>query len=98
MLAYCLANPHDYELLSSDLIAKLNEPRPTVQMALEKTAEWYGGLPEDHYPLILALWSLLQGAIVLLQSLPKKEAPVIQASFTTAVRVLIRERQAFAPR
>jgi len=98
VLAYCLTNPHDYDLLSSGLIAKLNQPRPTLRLALQKTAEWYGGLPEDHYPLILALWSLLQGAIVLFESLPKREAPVIQASFITAVRILIRERQAFAPR
>jgi len=98
VLAYCLANPHDYELLSSDLIAKLNEPRPTVQFVLEKTAQWFGGLPEDHYPLILALWSLLQGAIVLLQTLPEREARVTRSSLTTAVRVLIRDRQAFAAR
>jgi len=96
VLAYCLANPHDYELLSSALIAKLKEPRPTMQLVLEKTVQWFGGLPGDHYPLILALWSLIQGTIVLLQTLPKKEARVIQSSLTTAVRVLIRERQAFA--
>ena len=95
MLAYCCEFPHEYELLSSDLIAKLEHPRPNLEFALARAAEWFGGRPNDHYPLILALWSLLQGTIALLKTLPHKQHGATLSSATTAARVLIRNRVAF---
>jgi AcrR family transcriptional regulator len=86
-------NPHDYELLSSDLIARLKEPRPSLQLVLQKAAEWFGGRPQDHYPLIVALWALLQGAFVLTRMLQREEERVLESSLAASADLLIHHRQ-----
>jgi hypothetical protein len=88
-------NPYDYELLSSDLIIRLNHARPNLEFVLQRMTEWFGGDRQDHFPLFWALWSLLQGAFTLMKILPAEEADAVQASTETAIRALIRNRAAF---
>lgn len=96
VLDHVLAFPYEYELLTSDLVTRLNEPRPSLEFVLRRTAEWFGGRPEDHYSLIVALWSLLQGTVMLLKTLPAEQAGIIRSSLAVSVRILIRNRSQFS--
>ena len=96
ILVNCRKNPHDYELLGSDLITRLNHSRPNLEFILKRMAAWYGGDPQDHFRLFSALWSLLQGAFTLMQIVPSREADVVQSSTETAIKLLIQNRGAFA--
>src|SRR5215468_1503578 len=64
---YALQYPQEHRLMMSGLLARMTKARPNFELALERTAEWLGGTPNQHRRLILALISLIDG-FVLLQS------------------------------
>jgi len=99
-LEFALARSHEYELFyrhadqlprSGKTGAPLREFRPTMAVVEEKLAERFGGRPEDHTRLMLALWALTHGTIMILtsKSLPPEHAPEFRSVFSKSVRTLL---------
>ena len=67
-LAFALRHPHAYEVLF-DSVAQppsLHEPWPSFNLFRHRLAQRLGGEPRDHTRLMLALWSLMHGAALLI--------------------------------
>ncbi len=67
-LEFALEHSHAYEVLF-DGVGKppsLHEPWPTFNLMRERLAERLGGSPREHTRLMLAVWSLLHGAAMLI--------------------------------
>jgi AcrR family transcriptional regulator len=67
-LHFAIEHPHAYEVLF-DGVGKppsLNEPWPSFNLFRERLAEKLGGAPRNHNRLMLALWSLMHGAVMLI--------------------------------
>jgi AcrR family transcriptional regulator len=95
VLDFALRNPREYELVASKL-AVTKKPRPNLEYVVKKTGEWLGGTPQANRSLVIALWSLVHGAAMLLisEAIPEYSTHVRQA-FTLAVDELIRNHQQF---
>lgn len=95
VLDYALQHPRLYELVASRL-AVTKQPRPNFEYAVKKAGDWLGGPAEKHRPLIIALWSLVHGAAMLLisEAIPEYSAQV-RLAFTAAVDELIRNHHQF---
>jgi AcrR family transcriptional regulator len=78
-IAFALEHSHAYEVLF-DGVAKppsLYEPWPSFNLLRERVAKHLGGTPRQHTRLMLALWSLMHGAALL----------IIRGGFEGALRV-----------
>ena len=78
-LEFALEHRHAYEMLF-DGVAKppsLHEPWPSFNLMRERLAQRLGGTPRQHTRLMLALWSLMHGAAML----------IIRGRFEGALRV-----------
>ena len=67
-LEFALSHSHAYEVLF-DGVAKspsLHEPWPSFNLMRERLAQRLGGTPRQHNRLMLALWSLMHGAAMLI--------------------------------
>jgi AcrR family transcriptional regulator len=67
-LEFALEHSHAYEVLF-DGVGKppsLHEPWPTFNLMRERLAKRLGGTPEEHTRLMLAVWSLMHGAAMLI--------------------------------
>lgn len=67
-LEFALEHSHAYELLF-DGVAKspsLHEPWPSFNLIRERVAQQVGGSPRHHTRLMLAVWSLMHGAAMLI--------------------------------
>ena len=78
-LEFALDHSHAYEVLF-DGVAKppsLHEPWPSFNLMRERVAKRLGGTPREHTRLMIALWSLMHGAAML----------IIRGRFEGALRV-----------
>ena len=67
-LEFALEHSHAYEVLF-DGVAKppsLYEPWPSFNLIRERLAQRLGGTPREHSRLMLAIWSLMHGAAMLI--------------------------------
>lgn len=67
-LDFAIRHSHAYEVLF-DGVGKppsLHESWPTFNLMRERLAEHLGGTPREHTRLMLAVWSLMHGAIMLI--------------------------------
>jgi len=67
-LEFALENSHAYEVLF-DGVGKppsLHEPWPSFNLMRQRLADLLGGTPQRHTRLMLALWSLMHGAAMLI--------------------------------
>lgn len=67
-LEFALEHEHAYEVLF-DGVGKppsLHEPWPSFNLMRERVAERLGGSPREHTRLMLAVWSLMHGAAMLI--------------------------------
>ena len=67
-LAFALDHPHSYEMLFDSVgqPPSLHEPWPSFNFLRHRLAQRLGGGPRDHTRLMLALWSLMHGAAMLI--------------------------------
>jgi AcrR family transcriptional regulator len=76
---FALREPHEYDLFYTHARTLLppgaqtnprpiREYRPNFGLVERKLAERFGGAPEDHTQLAMALWAMLHGATMLLLS------------------------------
>jgi len=67
-LEFALENRHAYEVLFDGVgqPPSLQEPWPTFNLVRQRIAEQIGGTPREHTRLMLAVWSLLHGAAMLI--------------------------------
>jgi AcrR family transcriptional regulator len=77
-LEFALENRHSYEILFDGVgrPPSLQEPWPSFNLMREQLCERLGGSPRDHNRLMLAIWSLMHGAAML----------IIRGSFEGALR------------
>jgi AcrR family transcriptional regulator len=94
--------PHEYELFYTHARA-LNAPRgtgrlkpirdsrPNFAFVENQLAGRFGGAPQDHTQLALAMWSTLHGATMLLLSkaIPAGHEDALRAACRSAVKVLL---------
>jgi AcrR family transcriptional regulator len=94
VLKFALDHPREYELMMSGLLAKMTKSRPNVEFVVSKSGEWFGGTPEDHRSLVLALWSLIHGTIMLIISgtLPDADVASALAAFRKSLTLLVENR------
>jgi AcrR family transcriptional regulator len=94
-LTFALRHPHAYEVLF-DSVAQppsLHEPWPSFNLFRLRLAQCLGGDPRDHTRLMLALWSLMHGAALLIirgRFAGVLRAQTIQASIE-AFEAIVRE-------
>lgn len=90
-LEFALSHQREYELITSGLISRIDEKRPNLEFMMKRSAEWLGGVPEDHSGLVLALWSLLHGTAMLLiaKTIPAQHTAELLSVFTAAVDALV---------
>jgi AcrR family transcriptional regulator len=77
-LQFGLAHPQEYELFfahgyeifhqAQRRARSFQDAYPGRELARRKLAEWLGGSPEHHTQLHLALWGVLHGTVMLLNS------------------------------
>ena len=67
-LSFALQHPHAYEVLFDSVgqPPSLHEPWPSFNLFRQRLAQRLGGEPRDHTRLMLALWSLMHGAALLI--------------------------------
>ena len=67
-LSFALRHPHAYEVLFDSVgrPPSLHEPWPSFNFFRYRLAQRLGGEPRDHTSLMLALWSLMHGAAMLI--------------------------------
>jgi AcrR family transcriptional regulator len=67
-LDFALRNPHAYEVLFDSVgqPPSLHEPWPSFNLFRHRLAQRLGGGVRDHTRLMLALWSLMHGAAMLI--------------------------------
>jgi AcrR family transcriptional regulator len=67
-LEYALANSHAYEVLFDGVgrPPSLHEPWPSFNLMRERLAQLRGGTPRENTRLMLAVWSLMHGAAILI--------------------------------
>jgi AcrR family transcriptional regulator len=91
-----LKHPREYELYFSESTLRPPESRtleigPGFIWAQQKCAERFGGLPQDHAPLVLAIWALAHGTVSFLNSkaLPPQRVEQLRAACRDAVGKLL---------
>jgi len=94
---YELFYQHEYEVFYSRRSSHSgNKPgRPGMEALKRKLAAKFGGSPDDHSQLGMALWMLAHGAAMLLiaKSILPKDAEMARAVFTDSVRALLHQRE-----
>ncbi len=108
-LDYALSHPHEYELFYKHLhglsrrtrsgrAPSLKESRPNLALMEEKLAQRFGGVPEDHRRLGIALWATAHGIAMLLLSRvsPREYEPEVRGVFKICVEALLREASSFS--
>jgi len=92
-LEFALAHPHEYQLISTGVSWKVNEPRPVFELMKRRSAELLGGAPEDHAGLVLALWALVHGVAMLLisKAVPLAHAAELRLVLAQGVELMARK-------
>ena len=89
LLDFALAHPHEYELLYADWLGRTapKGPRANIELMQRKIAEWRGVPVDSCEPLVLALWSMLHGAIMLqiTHSVSDETMPKLRAAYHDAI-------------
>lgn len=95
-----LKNPREYELYFTEPTLRPAESRtyeigPGFAWAQAKCAERFGGAPEDHGQLVLALWALAHGTVSFLNTkvLPPQRAEELRGACRDAVAALLRNAE-----
>jgi AcrR family transcriptional regulator len=95
-----LKHPREYELYFSEPTLRPPESRtleigPGFIWAQQKCAENLGGSPQDHAPLVLAIWALAHGTVAFLNSkaLPPQRGEQLRAACRDAVANLLRNQE-----
>ncbi|HET6175636.1 MAG TPA: TetR/AcrR family transcriptional regulator [Candidatus Sulfotelmatobacter sp.] len=108
---FALRLPHEYELFYSHVRElsprkgpgrprPIRESRPNFAFLEQLLARRFGGSPEDHTQLGLAIWSTLHGTTMLLltKAIPEGHEEELRAACRAAVKVLLRGAGSFAER
>src|SRR6266567_1626672 len=51
---FAMAHQREYQLITSGLLSRINEPRTGFELLKRRSAEWLGGSPQDYTRLVLA--------------------------------------------
>ena len=91
---FAMTHQRRYELITSGLLTRINEPQPNFEFAKKRAAEWVGGSPEDNTRLVLALWSAVHGSALLFirRGVPKGTETELRSVLDATMRVLVRNR------
>jgi AcrR family transcriptional regulator len=101
-MKYALELPHEYELFytyAREMNPRrragppppLREYRPNFAMLEDLLARRFGGAPQDHTQLALAIWSTVHGAATLLltKTIPDDHAEELRSACRSAVKALL---------
>jgi AcrR family transcriptional regulator len=101
---YAVRHPNEYDLIFAHAVEltprtrggkaiRLRELRPNLGLLQQKLAERFGGAPEDHTRLGLALWAAAHGTAMMLitKALPPGHDGELRAAFSSSVRAMLRE-------
>lgn len=96
-LEFALTHRREYQLLTSGLLSRIDEPQPNLEFVKQRSAEWLGGTAEDHNRLVLAFWCLVHGTAMLLitGSIPRGQEKEVRFGFMRALETLLREESVF---
>jgi AcrR family transcriptional regulator len=97
-----LREPHEYELFylnsrwlsppkGSGRAKPIRESRPNFGFMERQLADRFGGQPDDHTQLALAMWATLHGTTTLLlsKSIPEGHEEQLRSACRTAVKTLL---------
>jgi AcrR family transcriptional regulator len=90
-LDFALRRPREYQLIMSGLLASMTKERPNLEFILNRATAWLGGSPEDHRPMVFAIWSLVHGTAMLriTGTLRDEDFPDARAALAKSVDVLV---------
>jgi len=91
MLDFALAQPREYELIMSGLLARMTDERPNFELMSHRCAEWFGGSAKDHEGLVFALWSLVHGtaSLTITGIVTRKDAARSRRAFRKYVETIV---------
>jgi hypothetical protein len=92
-----MAHQREYQLITSGLLPRINEPRPGFELLKRRSAEWLGGSPQDYTRLVLAVFSLVHGTAMLsiTKTAPKGIDNELLSVLNTTLGVVMQNRAAF---
>lgn len=103
-----LQHPHEYELFytygrelspprGQGRPRPIRDSRPNFALVERELAQRFGGTPDDHTLLVLALWALLHGTATLLlsKSIPEGHEAELRAASRAAVKALLEGAKKF---
>jgi len=90
-LDFALRSPREYELLNSDLVARVSKTRPNLDFVIARSSEWLGGGPGAHAVLVYAIWALAHGTAMLRLSgsVREEDFPKLRVAITRAIDILV---------
>src|SRR5215467_2380487 len=96
---YALENSQEHRLMMSGLLARMTKSRPNFEMTLDRSAAWLGGTPNDHRSLVLALVSLIEGFVLVKNTVWVREEDIsaLRDGFRKALEVLVQNESKFRP-
>jgi AcrR family transcriptional regulator len=94
-LDFAVRHPHEYELYHVGWEGKkaaLEKSKPSIELLQARLAEWLGAASGGHSSLMLAMWSLLHGAAMLLisKTVDHKTSVELRLACSDAVRALVK--------
>jgi AcrR family transcriptional regulator len=95
---FAMAHQREYQLITSGLLPRINEPRPGFELLKRRSAEWFGGSPQDYTRLVLAVFSLVHGTAMLsiTKTAPKGSDNELLSVLNTTLGVVIQNRAALS--
>ena len=94
---YALSRPREYQLVMSGLLPRVTKERPSLELAVRRSAEFLGDKKGDYRALVLALASLVDGAAMLRITgfLTDENFAVLQPALKKAVELLVANASQF---
>jgi AcrR family transcriptional regulator len=95
---FALAHPREYQLISTGLLSRINEPQPNFEFVTKRCVEWLGVSPRDATRLVLALWSVVHGTALLFitKAVPKGNDTELRSVLIATLGVLVRNHTALS--
>ena len=97
LFEFAMAHQREYQLITSGLLPRINEPRPAFELLKRRSAGWLGGSPQDYTRLVLAVFSLVHGTAMLLitKTAPKGIDNELLSALNTTLGVVIQNRERY---
>ena len=96
-LDFALSRQREYQLVMSGLLPRMTKGRPSLELAVRRSAEWLGKPSADYRGLVLVLAAMVDGAAMFKATgfLSDENFESLRSAFGKAVDVLVANSEVF---